>query len=443
MLRDRARFKTAGWLGNLPTRRVSLGVRTWRPGWALAAALGCAFDDGGLTSGSTALGGSSESGADATGATTMGSATMGPVETQGTVTGHGEGTGTADTTGGSDEHGSDELGSGSGTCAEPQWWDTAWTRRRFLAVAGPGLAAPLEGGVVMLRLDPDRIDYAATRPKAGDLRFVLDGMPLPFEVERWVPDGTSTLWLRVPQVPAERGPALELAMYYGNPLASASADAAATWAGDYVSVHHLEALADATGNGHDAGSPTPPTATDGQVGGAMLFDGADDYLVLGGEAAYDFTDAFTAEALVQVVAFDLEWQAILTKGDAAWRMHRQGTGRAVGFGTTVGTVDDSLSGVVPIDDADWHHLAVVFDGTTKRIYVDGVQDAEQALAGPLDTSDEVVMIGENSSMTGRMFDGRIDEVRISGIARGPEYFAWHARSLADEVVSFGDEQSCE
>jgi hypothetical protein len=405
-------------------------VRRWVP---LAWALGCHFDEGGLGSGSTALGASSEGGT--TAMTTYAGGSEGPPPTTSS-----EGSSAADSTTGAP--GSEGSSGAPGPCEELQWWDGAWTRRRVLSVAGLGLTDALDQGVAMLRIDTDRIDYGHTGPGGADLRFVLDGVALAYDVERWDSAGDSWVWLRLPQVPAEADAPLEVAMYYGNEGAPKGADAASTWAG-YTSVHHLEGLDDATGNGHEASSPSEPSANQGRIAGAQQFDGVDDYLVLPNEADFDYTAALTVEAVVRVDMFDTEWQAIVTKGDHAWRLSRHSWSSAIGFATDNADGPESLQGMAAIDDDQWHYVAATFDGVTKRIYVDGDLDADQVYAGPLVTTNEPVMFGENAGHTGRQFLGRIDEVRISATARPLGYFAWQAHSLEDEVVTWGDEESCE
>lgn len=414
-------------------------MRTWLRGGALTAAIvGCTFDEGGLGSGSTALAGTSGSESSEGHATYAGGTEAPTSSSAGDDAADPDSTSTTTTTGAAEET------TAPAPCPELQWWDGEWTRRRTLAIGGLGLVDALDDGIVMVRLDAERIDYAMTRPGGADLRFVQsDGMELAYDVERWNPDGSSWLWVRLVQVPAEADAPLSVAMYYGNPRAPKGADAATTWAAGFVSVHHMEGHEDASGNGHAAASTAEPTAGEGFVAGAQLFDGVDDHLVVTGEDAFDFSTELTIEAIVRVDVFDKEWQAIVTKGDHAWRLQRQSFSGYAGFGTDTAGTPSSLSGTTALDDGQWHYVAATWNGTRKRIYVDGNQDADEGWAGPLQTTDEDVMFGENSGHTGRQFTGRIDEVRISAIARPPGWFVWHAHALADEVIAWGPEESCE
>lgn len=64
---------------------------------------------------------------------------------------------------------------------------------------------------------------------------------------------------------------------------------------------------------------------------------------------------------------------------------------------------------------DWHHVAVSFDGSTRKIYLDGVKRAEAPASGHNVTTTANFSIGK--TYNSEYFDGQIDEVRIWNIAR--------------------------
>ncbi len=73
-------------------------------------------------------------------------------------------------------------------------------------------------------------------------------------------------------------------------------------------------------------------------------------------------------------------------------------------------------------DTNWHHLAATYDGTTMRLYIDGVQDSQTAASLSLPDTTQPLLIGSTygSSEAGfgqSYFNGTLDEVRISDIAR--------------------------
>ncbi|MFC6527646.1 LamG domain-containing protein [Nonomuraea rubra] len=56
-------------------------------------------------------------------------------------------------------------------------------------------------------------------------------------------------------------------------------------------------------------------------------------------------------------------------------------------------------------------MAATYDGTTLRLYVNGVLTSERTAGGPIRTDNGVLRIGGNS-LWGEYFNGLIDEVRI-------------------------------
>ncbi|SHH80442.1 LamG domain-containing protein, partial [Winogradskyella jejuensis] len=68
---------------------------------------------------------------------------------------------------------------------------------------------------------------------------------------------------------------------------------------------------------------------------------------------------------------------------------------------------------VAIPEDVWHHIAVTHDGTTARLYIDGVLETTETLPLPADTSQSflIAAAGRDGSTTAH-FDGNIDEVRV-------------------------------
>ncbi len=48
----------------------------------------------------------------------------------------------------------------------------------------------------------------------------------------------------------------------------------------------------------------------------------DDFVSIPNESQFDITGSITVSAWIRVESFTKSWQAIVTKGDRAWRLHR-------------------------------------------------------------------------------------------------------------------------
>ena len=137
------------------------------------------------------------------------------------------------------------------------------------------------------------------------------------------------------------------------------------------------------------------------------------------EAAFNFAGGFSLETWIKVDQFNSPYQAILTKGDSAWRLQRDAANNTLAFDTT-GLTPMSLTGRTPVNDTRWHHVVAVYDGQAKYLYVDGYLDAWQTVTGKPNTNDRLVAIGGNVDYPDRAFNGWLDEVSI--YARGLSQF---------------------
>ena len=152
----------------------------------------------------------------------------------------------------------------------------------------------------------------------------------------------------------------------------------------------------------------------GRIGGALKFDGVDDFVSIPNESHFDITSDITVSAWIRVESFTKAWQSIVTKGDRAWRLHRANATKRVGFACSDLAREQvgDLYGKTEIDDGKWHHVVGVLKGSRTFIYVDGVLDASTKSSPNISVNDYSVLIGANAQVPGRFFRGLIDDVRI-------------------------------
>lgn len=121
-------------------------------------------------------------------------------------------------------------------------------------------------------------------------------------------------------------------------------------------------------------------------------------------------DKLTAETWVKTSRND---------GDR-WAIHRPGSfalgtrnGKAVASFTMTGSSSNpDLLGTTTVSDGNWHHLAVTYDGSIGKLYVDGVAEASFTYGGTLGHgTNNSLKIGQGSSAT-YGFVGDLDEVAL-------------------------------
>ncbi len=83
---------------------------------------------------------------------------------------------------------------------------------------------------------------------------------------------------------------------------------------------------------------------------------------------------------------------------------------------TNGAATQSITSTVVIPIEKWHNLAVSYDGSVAKLYVDGVLNVSQSLLAPQNNAFEFLVAANNSVAPTRFFKGTIDEVRVWNIA---------------------------
>ena len=164
---------------------------------------------------------------------------------------------------------------------------------------------------------------------------------------------------------------------------------------------------------------SPPTWTTGRVGGALSFDGVNDFVNVGAGASLNIINALTIEFWAK--NFDWpsqQYRTVTWKGrhssPPGWGVMTGDTRNNYGFYAWIGGVWTFTNGPALANLDAWNHIVFTYDRTDNRIriYYNGalVMSPVAAPAGGLiDTSGVSLRIGYPYS---NFFHGLIDEVRI-------------------------------
>ncbi len=130
--------------------------------------------------------------------------------------------------------------------------------------------------------------------------------------------------------------------------------------------------ADASGTGN-AGTVSNTTWTNsGKYGKALTFNGTSSRVNVPNAASLQLTTGMTLEAWVNPTTVSNAWRDAIYKGDDNYYLEVTSTGgsRPVGGGI-IGSGTAEARGSTALAAATWTHLALTYDGSNVRLYING------------------------------------------------------------------------
>ena len=175
------------------------------------------------------------------------------------------------------------------------------------------------------------------------------------------------------------------------------------------------------------------TLSGGKFGNALEFDGYDDGVFVSDSSSLDFSEAITIEAWIYLHAYtNLRGhpvQTVAEKAHAYYLNIQSGKLSFYWYGLSIPGYHQSLT-TLPLNK--WIHVAATYDGSAVKLYENGAEVRSILVTGEGQESNWHLGIGYEPYYPDkfpRYFDGTIDEVRISKIARTD--FALIAQALPD------------
>ncbi|HEY6504384.1 MAG TPA: Ig-like domain-containing protein [Chitinophagaceae bacterium] len=164
----------------------------------------------------------------------------------------------------------------------------------------------------------------------------------------------------------------------------------------------------------------PAWSASGRYGSAILFDGTNDYININDANSLDLTNGMTLEAWVNpsnltgfktVICKDRttsNYTYTLAANNNTTNVNNQRPNSRIRIGSNNRTV----TGTTKLALNTWTHIASTYDGTTMRLYINGVQVSTFATTGNITVTTNPLRIGGTTALAAQYFAGRIDEVRI-------------------------------
>jgi biopolymer transport protein ExbB len=301
--------------------------------------------------------------------------------------------------------------------AEAGWWNPAWTQRQPMTLdTGADAAALTEAtgpATVLVRLSDTNFQFASAREDGSDLRFIAaDGKTvLPHQIETY--DSLlneAFVWVKLPDLQPAAKETVHL--YFGNQDAAMPAGPAATEAFDADSalVYHFAARgtapADATANGNNA--ETAATTADGSlIGGGLRLLGTVP-VTIPNSPTLEWKSGQILTIATWVKPGALQDNAVILsrgEGENSFRLLLNQGVPLIKLG------NQTSEPAAPVTPAAWNHLAVVADGKTLQLFLNGAPYASLEASLPALATPIIIGGPENG------YAGELDGFSISNAAR--------------------------
>ena len=343
---------------------------------------------------------------------------------------------------------------------------TGWGRKCKLTIQNAKVPGDLVDFPVLFdinNLPSEMFDADGSYPAlngGGDIRFSSDAAgttQLACEVVTFITNndpalGSAEIWVKVPSVASATDTDIYVWYNKAGEVQPAETDTYGkhnVWDSNFKLVQHMAQdpsgaapqMIDSTSNsidGTSSGGMTTSDLVDAKVGKGLDFDGSDDYISLAPAAAFH-TGQYTVEGIVYCTGISIGQNEALILIDynsntfylelSDRNLFGQGTGWGIGW-FSAGWKGTSTGDTAASQLNAWHHVVGTYDGTTFKIFKAGalVNSNAHTISG---SSSLVCNIGYYKPAFPMQFNGIIDEVRISNIARSTDWIAASYNNQSD------------
>ncbi|MBU0757741.1 MAG: DUF2341 domain-containing protein [Nanoarchaeota archaeon] len=324
------------------------------------------------------------------------------------------------------------------------------------------LGSSLSNFPILIILNSSSFNYARARNDGYDMRFIDsdDATVLSYEKEKWVYNGQSYIWVKVPNIPAS-SLSDYIWLYYGYNSAANGENKESVWDSNYVGVWHLSESSgntmDSTANNNDGVTARVTQNVAGQVDGAAEWIGTN---------GYNESISLPNNALNNIGQGVVEfWFKADDTGDAwqnMWASDGSGSGWdntiELGFETTnkasvwtagCGAPGDIYYGVTLSNPTAWHYYSWLVNTTGNYLFIDGIVGGSSGSTCFFDDVDEAattyykigcLSTSSATCYTSEEYNGKLDEVRVSKTPRSGAWIDASYLTMKDQFHTLGNEE---
>ncbi len=347
--------------------------------------------------------------------------------------------------------------------ASDNWWDDTWPYRKLITIDHNQIDVDQTNFPFLVHIssDADLGDY--TQGDGDDIAFILysdNSTQLKHEIEYFNGDsGELFAWINILSLSSSED--TNLWMYYGNSDSGNQENIEDTWDSNYVMVQHLNeqtgTLLDSTSNNNDGINDNATFNSSAKIDGAYDFDGIENNIDVG-------TFDVVGSGLTISIWFNAESFSENTICTSGLRLISKATGPESSnhfwmiapadygdmFRYRLKTENTGVSNLIVatggLSTETWYNVVATYDGSHMRVYNDGIELGNKTQTGAVSTDSNVsVWIGSNPPNDYRVFDGVIDEVQISNIARSEDWInlSYKNQNNPESFITVSEQDICE
>lgn len=335
---------------------------------------------------------------------------------------------------------------------------SGWSYRRKITIDQTKIDATLTDFTVLVELTSSNFDFTKALSTGYDIRFTSSDQTTLLEFERDRHDDSgelATYYVKIPSISDSVD--TDFYIYYGNALATDESDSVNAWDSNYLAVYHMQDLTgttikDSKGNfnGTKSGTSGTPTEVNGQIYKGQDFERSNNQRISVGDLEFT-TSSFTVEALINPESmvtggFNALW--ITGKTDASGNTNGSNVSLFINRDTdklglicASAVANQILNSTASVVISTYQYVAGRGDGSNLKNWVDGNTVSVAQTVTPTATTNDR-KIGQAGSFIGTTspFDGIIDEMRFSTVARSDAWIDATRDDLANNLVSYGTEE---
>jgi len=351
-------------------------------------------------------------------------------------------------------------------------WLTDWTYRIPIDIESDDIDVALSNFPILIYLSPSSgitnsdLTHIFSELGSNSKKIAVttsDGVTQCYvEIERWdASNQKAWLWVKIPSISSSQDTRLYLyydkyrednTTYVGN---TNSAPAENVWDSNFVFVSHMRDdpdtsnIRDSTSNDNDGAKKgaNEPQEADGQIDKCQEYDANDDYIDCGDVDTLNITGPITIEFWLKapltsenikiqekhVNAPNWEGYSVMS-----WQSGHATAGKMGFWSDNIG-VWVASNDVILTDE--WVHCVVTGEGSAGKFFIDSSPSGTFTYAAPSDSSGEECYIGASKGASPLPINGKLDEFRISKVARSPSWVKATYETGRDDLLIFSTREN--